>query len=91
MIVPAPTQDAFSAVHGAGTTRGEHWGTGGRRPLPGTSCIFLCSEAYQEELHVTIGTLVRTINCMDEEDDLDRILAWKSGLGFCGDDGVTPT
>ena len=38
-----------------------------------------------------IGTLVRIIICMDKEDDLDRILAWKSGLGFRGDDGVTPT
>ena len=91
MIVPAPTQDADSTVHGAGTPRGEHWGTAGWGPLPGTSSIFLSSGAYQEELRITIGTLVRIINCMNKEDHLDRILAWESGLGFRGDDGVTPT
>ena len=31
---------------------------------------------------VTIGTLVRIFNCMDEKDDVDRILAWKKDLNF---------
>ena len=40
---------------------------------------------------VTIGTLVRIFHCMDKEDDVDRILAWKRGLEFRGDEGVTST
>ena len=36
-------------------------------------------------------TLVRIINCIDMEDDLNSILAWGSGLAFRDDDGVTPT
>ena len=74
------------------TPLGEDLGTtAGRRPLQGASSIILSSGAYQELLRVTIGTLVRIINCIDKEDDLDSILAWGSGIGFRDDDRVTPT
>ena len=50
--------------------------------MPGAFFMFLFGG-------ISIGTLVRIINCMAKEDHLDRILAWESGLGFQGSDGVT--
>ena len=89
MIVMAPTQDADSAAELALREGriGKLLGGGPCQAPP--SCFSL--GAYQEVLRVTIGTLVRIINCMDKEDHLDRILAWESRLGFRGGDGVTPT